>query len=43
MSDAPKHDVRLIWSRYYSAFIPAGPPGPGFLERLKAAQSAGSR
>ena len=35
----PKNDVRLIWSRYYSAFIPA-PAGPGFLDRLKAASGA---
>ncbi|WP_313801932.1 HPP family protein [Sphingobium sp.] len=34
-----KNDVRLIWSRYYSAFIPA-PAGPGFLDRLKAASGA---
>ncbi|MBZ9649044.1 HPP family protein [Sphingobium sp. 3R8] len=40
MSDAPKNDVRLIWSRYYSAFIPAGPSGPGFVDRLKAASGA---
>jgi CBS domain-containing membrane protein len=39
MSDAPKDDVRLIWSRYYSAFIPA-PAGPGLLDRLKAASGA---
>lgn len=38
MSDE-KNDVRLIWSRYYSAFIPA-PPGPGFFDRLKAASGA---
>lgn len=38
MSD-DKNDVRLIWSRYYSAFIPA-PPGPGFFDRLKAASGA---
>ena len=36
---AEKNDVRLIWSRYYSAFIPA-PPGPGFVDRLKAASGA---
>jgi len=35
---AEKND-RLIWSRYYSAFIPA-PPGPGFMDRLKAASGA---
>ncbi|AJR25209.1 MULTISPECIES: HPP family protein [Sphingobium] len=35
----PKNDVRLIWSRYYSAFVPA-PAGPGFLDRLKAASGA---
>ena len=34
-----KHPPRLVWSRYYSAFIPA-PPGPGFLDRLKAASGA---
>ena len=34
-----KNDARLIWSRYYSAFIPA-PPGPGFVDRLKAASGA---
>ena len=34
-----KKDVRLIWSRYYSAFIPA-PAGPGFFDRLKAASGA---
>ncbi|AEG48324.1 CBS domain containing membrane protein [Sphingobium chlorophenolicum L-1] len=34
-----KNDVRLIWSRYYSAFIPA-PAGPGFMDRLKAASGA---
>lgn len=34
-----KNDVRLIWSRYYSTFIPA-PPGPGFIDRLKAASGA---
>lgn len=39
MSDAPEKDVRLIWSRYYSAFVPA-PPGPGLLDRLKAASGA---
>ncbi|SEJ64699.1 CBS domain-containing membrane protein [Sphingobium sp. AP50] len=39
MSEAPKDDVRLIWSRYYSAFIPA-PAGPGLLDRLKAASGA---
>lgn len=39
MSDAPKDDVRLIWSRYYSAFIPAQ-AGPGLLDRLKAASGA---
>ncbi|HKY81012.1 MAG TPA: HPP family protein [Sphingobium sp.] len=36
---AEKTDVRLIWSRYYSAFVPA-PPGPGFVDRLKAASGA---
>ena len=36
---AEKNDVRLIWSRYYSAFVPA-PPGPGFADRLKAASGA---
>ena len=35
----PKNDARLIWSRYYSAFIPA-PPGPAFVDRLKAASGA---
>lgn len=40
MSDAPKHDPRLIWSRYYSAFIPAGPAGPSLFDRLKAASGA---
>lgn len=39
MSDAPQKDGRLIWSRYYSAFIPA-PPGPSSLDRLKAASGA---
>ena len=39
MSDEKNNDVRLIWSRYYSAFIPA-PPGPGFFDRLKAASGA---
>ena len=39
MSDAPEKDVRLIWSRYYSAFV-AAPPGPGLLDRLKAASGA---
>ncbi|QGP78272.1 HPP family protein [Sphingobium sp. CAP-1] len=39
MSDVPKNDVRLIWSRYYSMFVPA-PPGPGLLDRLKAASGA---
>lgn len=34
-----KNDTRLIWSRYYSAFIPA-PAGPGFVDRLKAASGA---
>lgn len=34
-----KNDVRLIWSRYYSAFIPAQ-PGPGLIDRLKAASGA---
>lgn len=38
MSDE-KNDVRLIWSRYYSAFIPAQ-PGPGLIDRLKAASGA---
>lgn len=38
MSDE-KNDVRLIWSRYYSAFVPA-PAGPGFFDRLKAASGA---
>lgn len=37
--NAPKNDARLVWSRYYSAFVPA-PPGPGFLDRLKAASGA---
>ncbi|MCI4589054.1 HPP family protein [Sphingobium sp. BYY-5] len=40
MSDAPEKDVRLIWSRYYSAFIPAGPSGPNVVDRLKAASGA---
>ena len=39
MSDEKNNDVRLIWSRYYSTFIPA-PPGPGFFDRLKAASGA---
>ena len=34
-----KNESRLIWSRYYSAFVPA-PAGPGFLDRLKAASGA---
>ena len=34
-----KTNVRLIWSRYNSAFIPA-PAGPGFIDRLKAASGA---
>ncbi|WP_340264092.1 HPP family protein [Sphingobium mellinum] len=34
-----KNDPRLIWSRYYSAFIPA-PVRPGFVDRLKAASGA---
>lgn len=38
MSDAPQK--RLIWSRYYSAFIPAGPAGPSLFDRLKAASGA---
>lgn len=37
--NAEKNDVRLIWSRYYSAFVPA-PAGPGFIDRLKAASGA---
>lgn len=40
MSDAPENNARLIWSRYYSAFIPAGPAGPGLFDRLKAASGA---
>lgn len=36
---AEKNEARLIWSRYYSAFVPA-PPGPGFADRLKAASGA---
>lgn len=36
---AEKNEARLIWSRYYSAFVPA-PPGPGFVDRLKAASGA---
>ncbi|AMK17818.1 MULTISPECIES: HPP family protein [Sphingobium] len=39
MSDEKNAPDRLIWSRYYSAFIPA-PPGPGFIDRLKAASGA---
>lgn len=38
MSEQNNH-TRLIWSRYYSAFIPA-PSGPGFIDRLKAASGA---
>lgn len=36
---AEKTETRLIWSRYYSAFIPA-PHGPGLIDRLKAASGA---
>jgi CBS domain-containing membrane protein len=39
MSQTPETKPRLIWSRYYSTFVPA-PPGPGFLDRLKAASGA---
>ena len=39
MSEEKNNNVRLIWSRYYSAFIPA-PAGPGFFDRLKAASGA---
>lgn len=39
MSQPPEPNSRLIWSRYYSAFVPA-PPGPGFLDRMKAASGA---
>lgn len=39
MSQSPEPKPRLIWSRYYSAFVPA-PPGPGFLDRMKAASGA---
>jgi CBS domain-containing membrane protein len=38
MSDE-KNDVRLKWSRYYSAFVPAQ-PAPGLFDRLKAASGA---
>lgn len=34
-----KNEARMIWSRYYSAFIPAQ-PGPGLFDRLKAASGA---
>ncbi|NWK95202.1 hypothetical protein DM806_05890 [Sphingobium lactosutens] len=40
MSDAPQKEGRLIWSRYYSAFIPAGPACPSLFDRLKAASGA---
>lgn len=39
MSHAPEPKPRLIWSRYYSAFIPA-PAGPGLFDRMKAASGA---
>lgn len=39
MQNEKNDESRLIWSRYYSAFIPA-PPGPGFFDRLKAASGA---
>ncbi|WP_022682627.1 HPP family protein [Sphingobium bisphenolivorans] len=35
----PKPEVRLTWSRYYSAFIPAQ-PAPNLFDRLKAASGA---
>lgn len=35
--DTPK--TRLIWSRYYSAFVPAV-PGPSLFDRVKAASGA---
>ena len=40
MPDAPQKHGRLVWSRYYSAFVPAGPAGPGLFDRLKAASGA---
>lgn len=39
MSDTPEPKPRMVWSRYYSSFIPA-PPGPGLLDRIKAASGA---
>ena len=39
MSDTPEPKPRMVWSRYYSSFIPA-PPGPSFLDRIKAASGA---
>ncbi len=38
MSDDPPK-TRLIWSRYYSAFVPAI-PGPSLIDRIKAASGA---
>ena len=40
MPEAPQKHGRLVWSRYYSAFVPAGPAGPGLFDRLKAASGA---